>query len=127
MKKNIYGFLIKNTVISWTQNSKTCTNCQATYEEELLFAVWKIREFFFHRANVQIGLTNFSPCSFLLTLCGPSPSMANVHFECSLLVQKVIAGKPNVRGRRCNQKTSEIIFAYDIFASYDIFLLFLQI
>ena len=106
-KKNVCAFLIKDTVISWTQNSKTCSDCQATYQKELLFAVWKIREFFFHRANEQIGLTTLSPCLFSFALYGPPPSTTNVLFECPLLVQKVTAGKPNVSAR-CNQKTFAI-------------------
>ena len=54
-KKILYAYLIKNTVISWTR-LKT-TKLVATVKQ-LLFVVWKIRQFFFSlRANVQIGLT----------------------------------------------------------------------
>ena len=77
-KKIVYAFLLKNTVISWTQNSKICRNCQAIYQKEHLFAVREIGEFFFHRANVQIGLTAPSPCSFLFALYGSPPSTTNI-------------------------------------------------
>ena len=122
-KKNVYAFLIKNTVIYWIQNSNTCSNCQATYQKELLFAVWKIREFFFHRANVEIGLTTLSSCSFSFALYGPPPSATNVLFECPLLMQKVTAGKLNCQ-RKMQPENIWDFFACDIFASCGIFLLF---
>ena len=64
MKKNIFAFNKKKHLdtLDWAQNSKSFSNCQATYQKELCLLFEK-SDNFLHRANVQIGFTP-SPCSF---------------------------------------------------------------
>ena len=73
-------------MLDQAQNSKTFTNCQATYQQEPCLLFEKIRHFF-RRASVQIGLTPPPPVRFCLLFkdC-PPPSMTDVLFECPHLL-----------------------------------------
>ena len=51
-------------MLDWAHYRKTSSNCQATNQNELCF-LFKKPGYFFHRVNVQIGLTPiFHPVHF---------------------------------------------------------------
>ena len=52
---------------------KTFSNCQATYQKELAWPAVRKSRNFFHRANVQIGLTPLSLFVLVRFLRTPSP------------------------------------------------------
>ena len=78
-KKHLY-------MLDQAQNRKTFSNCQATYQKELCMLFGKSGNFF-HRANVQIGLTPAPPVYFcLLFKESPPPCALNVLFEWPLII-----------------------------------------
>ena len=62
-----YAFLIKKTLLYAERLSKQkkFSNCQAAYQKEL-FLLFEKSGNFFHRVNIEIGLTPPPPVSFRL-------------------------------------------------------------
>ena len=67
MKKKCLRFFNKKTPLyaGLGSKQKTFSNCQATYQKELCL-LFENQAIFFHRANVQIGLTPPPPVRFSL-------------------------------------------------------------
>ena len=89
MKKiYIYAFLIKKHlyILGQAQNSKTFSNCLAAYQKELCLPFEKSGNFF-HRANVQIGMTPLPLFIFVRFLRIPSSFGLFVKIKFNFLIQ----------------------------------------
>ena len=63
--RNVYTFLITKQLymLDYAQNRKTFSNSQVTYQKELL--LFEKSGYFFHRVNIEIGLTPPPPGCFV--------------------------------------------------------------
>ena len=75
MKKNVYAFLIKVTFIYWTRlkTSKLLATAQQLIRKNSLFAVWKIRQFFFTEQTYRYAWPIPPTAHFCLLFKEPSP------------------------------------------------------